>query len=103
MDTIENLISEIKEKNISSIYESEFDRYVSRYQNYYRENVSANPTRGFTAVVGWYHQRRKEFYEEFKTLGINVKDNPVAPLHDYEHQLKSTGMNRLSELERKLK
>lgn len=103
MDTIENLISELKEKNISSMYESELDKYINRYYQYYRENVAMNPTSGFTAVIGWYQQRRKEFYEDFKLLGINVKDNPVAPLHDYEHQLKQTGMNRLSELERKLK
>jgi hypothetical protein len=103
MDTIENLIYEIKSSNISSVYESELNKYVSRYQNYYRENVLTNPTKGFSAVIGWYDQRRKEFYEEFKKLGISIKDDPIAPLHDYEHQLKQTGMNRLSELERKLK
>lgn len=103
MDTIENLILEIKNSNISSVYESELNKYLSRYQNYYRENVSMNPTKGFTAVIGWYDQRRKEFYKEFKKLGISIKDNPILPLHDYEHQLKQNGMNRLSELEKKLK
>jgi len=103
MDTIENLIAELKSRNVSSIYEFDLNKYISRYQQYYRENVAMNPTKGFTAVIGWYDQRRKEFYEEFKKIGIHVKDNPVPPLHEYEHQLKQTGMNRLSELERKLK
>jgi hypothetical protein len=31
-----------------------------------------------------------------------VKNDLVAPLHDYEHQLKNLGQRRLSELEKKL-
>ena len=98
----EEMMAEIKEKHSSSIFESEVNVYLSRYQKFYRENILINPTKGFTAVIGWYSQRKKEFYEEFRKLGIKVKEDPVEPLHDYEHQLKETGMSRLAELEKKL-
>ena len=98
----EEMMAEIKAKYSASIFESEVNTYLDRYQQYYRENIAMNPTKGFTAVVGWYHQRKNEFNDEFKKLGIKVKADLVAPLHDYEHQLKQTGMGRLRELENKL-
>jgi hypothetical protein len=98
----EETMAEIKEKYSASIYVSELNQYIDRYYDFYRENIAMNPTKGFTAVVGWYNQRKNEFYEVFRKLGIKVKQDPIAPLHDYEHQLKESGMNRLSELEKKL-
>ena len=98
----EEMMAEIKAKYSASMFESEVNLYLDRYQQYYRENILMNPTKGLTAVIGWYSQRKKEFYEEFRKLGIKLKEDPVEPLHDYEHQLKQTGMNRLSELEKKL-
>ena len=98
----EEMMAEIKAKYSASMFESEVNLYLDRYQQYYRENILINPTKGLTAVIGWYSQRKKEFYEEFRKLGIKVKEDPVAPLHEYEHQLKETGMSRLAELEKKL-
>lgn len=98
----EEMMAEIKAKYSASMFESEVNLYLDRYQQYYRENISMNPTKGLTAVIGWYSQRKKEFFEEFRKLGIKIKEDPVAPLHEYEHQLKETGMSRLGELEKKL-
>ena len=99
---LQQLMAEIKEKYSSSIFESELDEYKSRYYVFFRENILMHPIQGFSSVAGWYSERQIEFYKEFKKLGIKIKENPVSPLHDYEHQLKQTGMNRLSELEKKL-
>lgn len=98
----EEMMAEIKEKHSASMFESEVNVYLSRYQKFCRENISPNPAEGFSANWGWHIQRKNEFNDEFKKLDIKVKDDPVEPLHDYEHQLKQTGMGRLSELEKKL-
>ena len=98
----EEMMAEIKANYSASMFESEVNLYLDRYQQYYRENISMNPSHGFTANMGWHIQRKNEFYEEFRKLGIKVKEDPVAPLHEYEHQLKETGMSRLGELEKKL-
>lgn len=98
----EEMMAEIKEKYSSSIFESQVNTYLNRYQQYYRENISPNPAEGFSANWGWYIQRKNEFNDEFKKLDIKVKDDPVATLHEHEHELKKTGMDRLSELEKKL-
>lgn len=98
----EELMARIKEKNITSMLESEVNVYLDRYKQYYRENISMNPSHGFRANMGWHIQRKNEFFDEFNKLGIKVKQDPVAPLHDYEHQLKETGMSRLDELKKKL-
>ena len=99
---LEELMAEIKEKYSSSMFESELDEYKSRYYDFYRENISPNPAQGFAANMGWHVQRKSEFDDVFKNLGIRVDEDPVEKLHDYEHQLKQTGMSRLSELEKKL-
>ncbi len=99
---LEELMAEIKEKYSSSILESQVNIYLEQYQQFYRETISPNPAQGFTANMGWHLQRKSEFDDEFKNLGIRVNEDPVEKLHDYENQLKQTGMSRLSELEKKL-
>lgn len=99
---IEEMMAEIKEKHSSSIFESELGSYRSRYYDFYRDNILMHPIKGISSIAGWFSDRQNEFNDEFRRLGIKVKQDPVAPLHDYEHQLKETGMNRLSELEKKL-
>ena len=99
---IEDIMAEIKEKHSSSIFESKLRIYRSRYCDFYRDNILMHPIKGISSIERWFSDRQNEFYEEFRRLGIKVKQDPVAPLHDYEHQLKETGMNRLSELEKKL-
>ena len=99
---LEELMAEIKRQHGSSILESQANIYLRRYEQYYRENISPNPAQGFAANMGWHVQRKSEFDDVFKNLGIRVDEDPVEKLHDYEHQLKQTGMSRLSELEKKL-
>jgi hypothetical protein len=99
---IKDIMAEIKEKYSSSIFESELGSYRSRYYDFYRDNILMHPTKGFSSIAGWFSERQNEFNEEFRKLGIKVKEDPIAPLHEYEHQLKETGMSRLGELEKKL-
>ena len=57
---------------------------------------------GFYGWMSFHDTCRAEFNAKFKKIGIAVKEDPVLPLHDYEHQLKDSGLDRLSELEKKL-
>ena len=96
-----DLISQIAERNLSSIFESDLEKEKTVYRDYCL-SISENKPSGFLGSMTFHIECDNEFSRRFKKLGIYVKDDPVAPLHDYEHQLKDSGLNRLSELEKKL-
>ena len=98
---LKELIDEIKKTHKSSLLFSELSKYRARYMDYYDKNVSAHPKSGFFQCMGWDAERRNEFHKEFDKLEFKVIEDPIEKLHNYE--LEQTGMNRLSELESKLK
>jgi hypothetical protein len=98
---LDDLINQIVERNLSSIFESELKKEISIYLDYCTSLEEKKPS-GFYGWMSFHEKCKSEFSIKFKKLGISVKDDPVAPLHDYEHQLKDSGLNRLSELEKKL-
>ena len=101
MDSLNELIDEIRSKHNGSLLASEFYQYLGRYNKYYDQNVSAHPRQGFMACMTWDAERRKEFDKQFKKLKLNVVEDPIEKLHDYD--LNQSGMNRLRELESKIK
>jgi hypothetical protein len=101
MSYLKELIDEIKKSHKDSLLFSELSKYRARYMDYYDKNVSAHPKSGFFHCMSWDAERRNEFHKEFDKLKYKVIDDPVEPLHDYD--LQETGMNRLHELERKIK
>jgi len=100
MTFLDTLVSKIKEQYGNQIYESQIGTFYDSYLNYYTENVSPQPKLGFVAVVGWNNDRLKEFKKHLKYNGISVLEDVAEPLHSYI--LKNSGLDRLSELERKL-
>ena len=95
------LISQIAERNLPSIFESDLEKEKSIYRGYCL-SITENKPSGFLGSLGFHFECDNEFSRQFKKLGIAVKEEPVEPLHDYEHQLKNSGLSRLSELEKKL-
>jgi len=98
---LDDLLSQIKERNLSSVFESELEKERSIYRDYCLSMAEIKPS-GFLGSMAFLLECDNEFNRRFKKLGITVKDDPVPPLHDYEHQLKNSGLSRLSELEKKL-
>jgi hypothetical protein len=98
---LEELIAQIKERNLPSVFESELEKEKSVYRGYCLSIVENKPS-GFLGSMAFHLECDNEFSRRFKKLGITVKEDPVKPLHDYEHQLKDSGLSRLSELEKKL-
>ena len=98
---LDNLISQIAERNLSSIFESDLEKEKSIYRGYCL-SIAENKPSGFLGSMGFHFQCDNEFSRRFKKLGIAVKEDPVELLHDYEHQLKDSGLSRLLELEKKL-
>ena len=98
---LDDLLRQIKEKNLSSVFESELEKERSVYRDYCLSLVEIKPS-GFLGSMAFHLECDNEFNRRFKKLGIAVKEDPVASLHDYEHQLKDSGLDRLTELEKKL-
>jgi hypothetical protein len=98
---LDDLIIQIAERNLSSIFKSDLEKEKSIYRNYCL-SIAENKPSGFLGSMAFYLECDNEFSRRFKKLGIAVKEDPVEPLHDYEHQLKDSGLSRLSELEKKL-
>ena len=98
---LDDLMRNIKERNLSSVFESEVVKEKAVYRTYCL-SIAENKPAGFFGSWAFHIECENEFTRRFKKLGITVKDDPVPALHDYEHQLKDSGMERLSELEKKL-
>jgi len=98
---LDDLISQIAERNLPSIFESDLEKEKSIYRGYCL-SIAENKPSGFLGSWAFRLACDNEFTRRFKKLGIAVKEDPVEPLHDYEHQLKDSGLSRLSELEKKL-
>ena len=98
---LDDLMRNIKERNLSSVFESEVVKEKAVYRTYCL-SIAKNKPSGFFGSWAFHVECENEFTRRFKKLGMTVKDDPVPPLHDYEHQLKDSGMKRLSELEKKL-
>ena len=98
---LDYLISQITKRNLPSIFESDLEKEKSIYRGYCL-SIAENKPSGFLGSWAFHLACDNEFSRRFKKLGIAVKEDPVEPLHDYEHQLKDSGLSRLSELEKKL-
>ena len=96
---LDDLITQIAERNLSSILYSDLKIEISIYLDFCTSLEEKKPS-GFYGWMSFHDKCRTEFSNKFKKLGISVKDDPVTPLHDYEHQLKDSGLDRLSELEK---
>lgn len=101
MNYLKELIAEIKANHKGSLLFSELSEYRARYMDYYDKNVSAHPKGGFFQSMSWDAERRNEFHKEFDKLRFKVIPDPIEKLHKYE--LKMNGIDRLKELERKIK
>lgn len=102
MSFLEKLIEEIKQKYEGevSVHHSELREYRDRYYTYCLNQLETRPS-GFFGWVSFSNDTTSKFDEAFNKLNIEIIRDEIEPLHD--HELKQTGMNRLSELESKLK
>lgn len=100
MENLNEIVNEIKNKYGSEISEEDLEEYFSTYVSYYRENVQT-PKLGFTSVVGWFDDRRKEFLEAVSKANVGILESVPEPVHDYN--LVKTGLSRVEELYRKIK
>lgn len=99
---LDKLVNEIKQNygDRTSLYDSELREYRDRYYTHCLNQLEDRPS-GFFGWVSFSNDVTKKFDEELSKLGIKIMEDPIKPLHN--HELKQSGMNRLSELERKFK
>ena len=100
MENLNEIVNDIKNKYGSEITEEDLEEYFSTYISYYREDVQT-PKLGFTSVVGWFGDRRKEFLEAVAKANVSILESVSEPVHDYN--LVKTGLSRVEELYRKIK
>lgn len=84
-----------------TITKSQFEEALGAYIKYYDENVEESPKLGFVAVTRYNSTRGQELRSILEENDIEIVEDPVEKLHDYE--LKESGLNRLSELISQLK
>lgn len=102
MNFLKSLIDEIKQVYVDrdSVYQFELTEYRDRFYTHCLNQLENKPS-GFVGWVSFSNDTTKKFNEALNELNIQILENPVDPLHDYD--LTETGLNRLHELERKIK
>lgn len=102
MSFLEKIIDEINQhyEGKTFVHNSDLREYRDRYYTYCLNRLEDKPS-GFFGWVSFSNDTTRKFNEAFYKLNIEIIEDEVLSLHDYD--LKETGMNRLSELERKLK
>lgn len=97
------IFEEIKERFGSSVKERDLDTYLLKYrQSYLKKNPNDPCPKGFIPALGWSQKRKAEFRN---LLHMNKIQTVKPPYPDEVNPfgLKERGMNRLKELERKLR
>ena len=84
-----------------TITKSQFNEALGAYIRYYNENVEPSPKLGFVAVTSYNSARGQELRSILDENSIEIVEDPVEKLHDYE--LNESGFNRLTELINQLK
>jgi len=99
---LEELINEIKQKYDGkiSIHHSELREYRDRHYAYCLNQLETKPS-GFFGWVSFSNETTRKFNEAFDELNIEIIYDEIEASHGYE--LKETGLNRLNELEKRIK
>lgn len=100
MTYLEHLIAEIQQNFADAICAEDYLRYQGRYYEHCVRFAEILPT-GFCAWVAFGKRVSTEFREAFRLSGVELKQAEPHSLHDYD--LKLTGMQRIQELENKIR
>lgn len=69
MDTLGNLINELRRHYLEAVPVREVDVYLGRYRRFYNDHVEAKPS-NFISSWHWSFARRVEFLKAFDRAGL---------------------------------